>query len=284
MRGIILTGGPADDLGPLTRAVCKLLLPVYDKPMLYYPLSGLIQAGIREVLVITAPEDLPHVRRSLGDGHQIGMRLEYAAQSDPGDVDQALLTGNDFIDDAPVALICGDGIFHGEDHVSVASVIASFSADPKGAQIYTHRVAAPDHRAAVRAGLYMFDDQAAAIARSLIPSQRHATGLNRVTSHYMRAGQLTETLLYRGTAWMSVHTAEDRDRASDWVRTIEDRQGIKIGCVEEAARKAGFIDDEQLAALAEPLMNSGYGRYLLDLLDSGPDHVHSSNSSRKSTR
>ncbi|MEU8517399.1 sugar phosphate nucleotidyltransferase [Kitasatospora sp. NPDC048722] len=268
MRGIILTGGPAEALGPLTRAVSKQLLPVYDKPMLCYPLAGLIQAGIREVLVITAPEDLPHVQR-FGDGHEIGMRLEYAAQPDPGDVDQAIGTGLDFIDNAPVALIAGDGIFHGEDFVSVSSLIADFAAAPKGAKIYTHRVATR-HRNTVRAGLYLYDDQAAGIARSLIPSQRSATGLHRVSAHYTRAGQLTEILLYAGTAWLSVHTAEDLDRASVWVRTIEDRQGIKIGCVEEAAWRAGLIDAEQLRELAEPLRKSGYGQYLLNLLNCGP--------------
>ncbi|MGA5820868.1 sugar phosphate nucleotidyltransferase [Kitasatospora sp. NPDC094028] len=283
MRGIILTGGPAEALGSLTRAVSKQLLPVYDKPMFHYPLAGLIQAGIREVLVVTAPEDLPHVQRSLGDGHQIGMRLAYAAQPDPGDVDQAIGTGLDFIDDAPVALVAGDGIFHGEDFVSVSSLIADFAADPTGAKIYTHRVATR-HRNTVCAGLYLYDAQAAGIARSLIPSPRSATGLHRVSAHYTRAGQLAEILLYAGTAWLSVHTAEDLDRASVWVRTIEDRQGIKIGCVEEAAWRAGFIDDAQLRALAEPLRKSGYGDYLIALLDNGPGQLRPLNSALESTR
>ncbi|MFD7907230.1 sugar nucleotidyltransferase [Kitasatospora sp. NPDC059722] len=283
MRGIILTGTD-DDLGPITQVVCKLLLPVFDKPMVYYPMAGLIQAGIREVMVIAAREDLPHLRRSLGDGDQIGMRLEYAAQPDPGDVDQALVTAADFIGTEPVAVVAGDGIFHGDDHVSVAALISDFAADPTGAQIFTHRVAAPDHRSSVAAGLYLFDGQAAAIARSLIPSQRHATGLNRVNAHYMRAGQLAETLLYRGTAWMSVRTAEDLDQAAGWVRVIEERQGLKIGCVEESAWRAGLIDAAQLRELAEPLRKSGYGDYLLGLLDNGPGQLRPLASSRESTR
>ncbi|MFF5583647.1 glucose-1-phosphate thymidylyltransferase RfbA [Streptomyces hygroscopicus] len=289
MRGIVLAGGTGSRLWPLTRAVCKQLLPVFDKPMVYYPLTTLIMAGIREILIVTSPDALPAFRHLLGDGSQLGLRLEYAVQPRPEGVAQALLVGESFIGDEPVALILGDNVFHG---VGLGEQLSSHT-DPKGGRIFAHRVAdsreygvvefdgdgralsleeKPRHPRSPFAipGLYFYDNQAVEIARAIRPSDRGELEITAVNTEYLRLGQLEVTVLERGVAWLDTGTVQAMAAASEFVRVIEERQGLKIGCVEEAAWRRGFIDDEQLRALAEPLVHNGYGRYLMELLGTRP--------------
>ncbi|MFS8479074.1 MAG: glucose-1-phosphate thymidylyltransferase RfbA [Micromonosporaceae bacterium] len=291
MRAIILAGGTGSRLWPITRAVSKQLMPVFDKPMIYYPLSTLVMAGIREILVITTPEDQPQFRRLLGDGSQFGLRFEYAAQPRPEGIAQAFLIGADFIAGEPVALILGDNIFHGtglgrqlREHTRVT-----------GGRVFAYPVANPEQYGVVEfdehgrvlsieekpekpksnyvvPGLYFYDGEVVEIARGLKPSDRGELEITAVNEEYRRRGQLHVTVLDRGTAWLDTGTFTSLVQASEFVRVIEERQGLKIGCLEEAAWRAGFIDDDQLRALAEPLRRSGYGSYLLDLLDS-PRHT-----------
>ncbi|MFJ8544174.1 glucose-1-phosphate thymidylyltransferase RfbA [Streptomyces sp. NPDC093586] len=289
MRGIVLAGGTGSRLWPLTRAVCKQLLPVFDKPMVYYPLTTLIMAGIREILIVTSPDALPAFRHLLGDGSQLGLRLEYAMQPRPEGVAQALLVGERFIGDEPVALILGDNVFHG---VGLGEQLNSHT-DPKGGRIFAHRVADPREYGVVEfdgdgralsleekprhprspfaiPGLYFYDNQAVEIARAIRPSDRGELEITAVNTEYLRLGQLEVTVLERGVAWLDTGTVQAMAAASEFVRVIEERQGLKIGCVEEAAWRRGFIDDEQLRALAEPLVHNGYGRYLMELLGTRP--------------
>jgi glucose-1-phosphate thymidylyltransferase len=280
-----LAGGTGSRLWPITRAVSKQLMPVFDKPMVYYPLSTLVLAGIREILVITTPDDQVQFRRLLGDGHQFGLRLEYAAQPRPEGIAQAFVIGADFIGDAPVALILGDNIFHGvglgaqlaEREPLVggrvfayqvanpeAYGVVDFDADGRVISI-EEKPAAPKSRFAVP-GLYFYDNRVVGIARDLRPSPRGELEITAVNDAYLRGGELSVTVLDRGTAWLDTGTFTSLMQAGEFVRVIEERQGLKIGCVEESAWRAGLIDDAQLAALAEPLCRSGYGQYLLDLL------------------
>jgi glucose-1-phosphate thymidylyltransferase len=285
VRGILLAGGTGSRLWPLTRAVSKQLMPVFDKPMVYYPLSTLIMSGIREILVITTPEDQEQFRRLLGDGSQFGLRLEYRAQPRPEGIAQAFVLGADFIGDDSVALILGDNIFHG---VGLGRQLADQNA-LVGGRVFAYQVANPQDYGVVEfdeagrvlsieekpatpksryavPGLYFYDNRVVRIARELRPSDRGELEITAVNEAYRELGELTVTVLDRGTAWLDTGTFTSMMQAAEFVRVIEERQGMKIGCVEEVAWRAGLIDDDQLRALAYPLLKSGYGEYLVDLL------------------
>jgi glucose-1-phosphate thymidylyltransferase len=289
VRGILLAGGTGSRLWPITRAVSKQLMPVFDKPMIYYPLTTLITAGIREVLVITTPDDQPQFQHLLGTGAQFGLDLSYAVQDRPEGIAQAFLIGADFIGDQSVALILGDNIFHG---LGLGAQLAART-DPIGGQIFAYPVADPERYGVVEfdpagrvlsieekpvrpkstyvvPGLYFYDDQVVSIAKQLVPSARGELEITTVNEEYRRRGQLTVTVLDRGTAWLDTGTFDSLVQASEFVRVIEERQGMKIGCIEEAAWRAGLISDDQLRELADPLLRSGYGRYLLRLLELDP--------------
>ncbi|GAB7110726.1 glucose-1-phosphate thymidylyltransferase RfbA [Streptomyces phaeofaciens JCM 4814] len=291
MRGILLAGGTGSRLWPLTRSVSKQLLPVFDKPMVYYPLSTLVMAGVRDILIITTPEDGSQFRRLLGDGSQLGLRLEYMAQKRPEGIAHAFVLGAGFLGDESVALILGDNIFHG----SGLGTRLARSDEPDGGRVFAYQVANPSAYGVVEfdefgravsieekparprsryavPGLYFYDNRAVEIARGLRPSARgelEITDLNRV---YLEAGKLQVTRLDRGTAWLDTGTFGSMVQASEFVRVIEERQGFKVGCVEEAVWRAGLIDDDRLRELAGPLLKSGYGHYLLGLLEE-PQHL-----------
>ncbi|MEO3771158.1 glucose-1-phosphate thymidylyltransferase RfbA [Micromonospora sp. B9E7] len=285
MRGILLAGGTGSRLWPITRAVSKQLMPIFDKPMVYYPLSTLMMSGVREILVITTPEDQDQFRRLLGDGSQLGLRLEYTTQERPEGIAQAFILGADFIGADSVALILGDNIFHG---VGLGRQLAK-NADPVGGRVFAYQVANPqeygvvdfDDAGRVRSieekparpksryavpGLYFYDNRVVDIARKLTPSARGELEITAVNEAYRETGELSVTVLDRGTAWLDTGTFTSMMQAAEFVRVVEERQGLKIGCVEEVAWRAGLIDDDQLRALATPLTKSGYGDYLLGLL------------------
>jgi glucose-1-phosphate thymidylyltransferase len=287
MKGIILAGGTGSRLYPVTQVVSKQLLPIYDKPLVYYPLATLMLAGIRQVLLVTTPEDSGAFRRLLGDGSRLGMTLDYAVQPRPEGLAQAFVIGADFIGPDGVALALGDNIFHG---TGLGSDLARRT-DLVGGNIFAYRVADPraygvvDFDADGRAlsieekpehprsdfavpGLYFYDNAVIDIARGIRPSARGELEITAVNAEYLRRGQLTVTVLERGTAWLDTGTFESMVAASEFVRVVEARQGYKIGCIEEVAWRNGWIDDEALAALAGPLLPSGYGRYLERLLRS----------------
>jgi glucose-1-phosphate thymidylyltransferase len=263
-------------------------MPVYDKPMIYYPLTTLVAAGIRELLVITTPDDSGQFQRLLGDGGQWGLRIEYATQPRPEGIAQAFTIGADFIGDEPVALVLGDNIFHGVGLGRQLSVHQTLT----GGRIFAYQVANPREYGVVEfdpdgrvlsieekptrpkssyavPGLYFYDNRVVDIARELKPSDRGELEITAVNDAYRQDGRLSVTVLERGTAWLDTGTFTSLIQAGEFVRVIEERQGLKIGCVEEAAWRAGFIDDRQLISLAEPLLKSGYGRYLLDLIQHG---------------
>ena len=286
MRGIILAGGTGSRLHPITLGVSKQLVPVYDKPMIYYPLSTLMLAGIRDILVITTPHEADQFERLLGDGSPLGLSITYAVQPNPEGLAQAFLIGEEFVGDEPVALVLGDNIFYGAglgthlrrfSNIDGAAVfgyrvanptaygVVEFDADGRALSLEEKPVAPRSHYAVP--GLYFYDNDVVKRARSLEPSPRgelEITDLNRL---YLEEGRLQVQVLPRGSAWLDTGTFDDLNDASNFVRTIESRQGTKIGCPEEVAWRMGFIDDAQLVSVAEGLSKSGYGNYLVDLLN-----------------
>jgi glucose-1-phosphate thymidylyltransferase len=291
MRGIILAGGSGSRLYPITHATSKQLMPIYDKPMVYYPLSTLMMAGIREILVITTPEDQDCFRRLLGDGSRIGIRIEYASQPRPEGLAQAFLIGAEFVGDQSVALVLGDNIFYG---VGLGNSLREHT-DPDGGHIFAYHVSNPAAYGVVEfdgsgrvisieekpekprssyvvPGLYFYRNDVIDIARSITPSARGELEITAVNDAYLKLGQLNVTVLERGTAWLDTGTFYSLMQAAEFVRVIEERQGFKIGCIEEVAYREGYIGADQLRDLADPLRKSGYGEYLLGLLDAEDQH------------
>ena len=286
MKGIILAGGSGTRLYPITQGISKQIMPVYDKPMIYYPLATLMMAGISEILIITTPEDQDQFRRLLGDGSQFGCRFEYTAQETPRGLADAFILGAEFIGDDAVAMILGDNIFYG---YGLGAQLKELT-DPDGGAVFAYHVADPerygvvefdDHRHAVSieekperpksnyavVGLYFYDNDVVEIARTVRPSPRGEIEITDVNREYLRRGKLRVGVLDRGTAWLDTGTFNSLMQAAEFVRVIEERQGLRIGSPEEIAWREGFISDAELRALAEPLVKSGYGEYLLGLLD-----------------
>lgn len=285
MKGIILAGGSGTRLHPLTLAMSKQLMPVYDKPMIYYPLSILMMAGIREVLIISTPHDLPHFEKLLGNGADLGCRFEYCVQPSPDGLAQAFILGADFIGDDDVCLILGDNIFFGADIQNTLKKCAS----PSGGIVFAYHVSDPERYGVVDfdddmnalsieekpahpksnyavPGLYFYDNSVVKISQNLKPSPRGELEITDVNKIYLNQGKLKVQVLSRGTAWLDTGTFNSLMQAGQFVQVIEDRQELKIGCIEEIAWRNGYIDDKQLEKIAKPLTKSGYGTYLLNLL------------------
>ncbi len=285
MKGIILAGGSGTRLYPLTIAVSKQLMPVYDKPMIYYPLSTLMSAGINEILIISTPTDLPHFERLLGDGSRLGCSFTYAVQEVPNGLAQAFVIGEDFIGKDKVALILGDNIFYG---MGLEKLLQK-NTDPNGGMVYAYHVSDPERYGVVEfdddmkaisieekpnrpksnfavPGLYFYDNEVVAISKSLEPSARREYEITDVNKAYLKAGKLHVAILDRGTAWLDTGTFASLMQAGQFVHVIEDRQGLKVGCIEEVAYEMGYISADQLNQIAQPLVKSGYGQYLLNLI------------------
>lgn len=286
MKGIILAGGSGTRLYPITKGISKQLMPIYDKPMVYYPLGTLMQAGISDILVITTPDDQAQFQRLLGDGTELGINLEYAVQPKPEGLAQAFIIGEDFIGDDNVALILGDNIFYGSDF----GASLKDCANPDGGIVFAYEVSDPERYGVVEfdagnqavsieekpaqpksnyavVGLYFYDNDVIEIAKNIEPSDRGELEITTINEEYLKRGKLKVQTMGRGSAWLDTGTFESMNDASEYIRVIEKRTGIKIGCIEEIAYRQGYIDKNQLAAIAEPLKKSGYGEYLLALAD-----------------
>ncbi len=285
MKGIILAGGLGTRLYPLTLAVSKQMMPVYDKPMIYYPLSTLMSAGINDILIISSPRDLPGFEKLLGDGSEIGCNFSYVVQHDPNGLAQAFVLGENFIGNDGAALILGDNIFYGAN----MDVLMQDSMNPDGGVVFAYQVADPERYGVVEfdkdfnalsieekpakpksnyavPGLYFYDNSVVEVAKNLKPSPRGEYEITDVNKHYLEAGKLKVGVLGRGTAWLDTGTHKSLIQAGQFIEVIEDRQGLKIGCIEEVAHQMGFIDDAQLEKLGNKYLKSGYGEYLLNLL------------------
>lgn len=285
MKGIILAGGSGTRLHPLTLAVSKQLMPIYDKPMIYYPLSTLMWAGIKEILIISTPHDLPLFQQLLGDGKKLGCRFEYAVQENPNGLAEAFIIGKEFVGNDKVALILGDNIFYG---TGLAELLQANN-DPNGGVIYAYHVHDPERYGVVDfdkdgnvlsieekpekpksnyavPGIYFYDNSVIEIAANIAPSHRGELEITDVNKEYLNRGKLKVSILDRGTAWLDTGTFQSLMQAGQFVQVIEERQGLKIGAIEEAAYRMGFIDAEQLKTLATPLLKSGYGVHLMSLL------------------
>jgi glucose-1-phosphate thymidylyltransferase len=285
MKGIILAGGSGTRLHPLTLAVSKQLMPIYDKPMIYYPLSTLMWAGIREIMIISTPHDLPLFQQLLGDGKKLGCRFEYAVQENPNGLAEAFIIGKEFIGKDKVALVLGDNIFYGTG----LSELLKANNDPDGGIIYAYHVNDPERYGVVDfdatgkvlsieekpespksnyavPGIYFYDNEVVEIAANIKPSHRGELEITDVNKEYLKRGKLKVSILDRGTAWLDTGTFQSLMQAGQFVQVIEERQGLKIGAIEEAAFKMGFIDAEQLQVLAQPLLKSGYGTHLLSII------------------
>ena len=285
MKGIVLAGGSGTRLHPITLAISKQLMPIYDKPMVYYPLSTLIWAGIRDILIISTPHDMPGFKRLLGDGSRFGVSFSYAIQEVPNGLAQAFVIGEEFVGDENVALILGDNIFYGSGLVRTLEQ----HTNPDGGVIYAYHVSDPERYGVVEfdsennavsieekpknpksnyavPGLYFYDNDVVEIAKELEPSARGEYEITDVNKEYLKQGRLKVGILDRGTAWLDTGTFPSLMQASQFVQVIQERQGLNVGCIEEAAWRRGFLSDAQLEEIAQPLLKSGYGRYLLNLL------------------
>ncbi|HVV67006.1 MAG TPA: glucose-1-phosphate thymidylyltransferase RfbA [Candidatus Saccharimonadales bacterium] len=285
MKGIILAGGSGTRLYPITKGISKQIMPIYDKPMIYYPLTTLMQAGIKDILIITTPEDQDQFKRLLGSGSDLGIQLSYAAQPKPEGLAQAFIIGEEFIGDDKVALILGDNIFHGADFgASLKDCV-----DPDGGIVFAYSVSDPERYGVVEfdnnnqaisieekpaqpksnyavVGLYFYDNDVVEIAKNISPSDRGELEITTVNEEYLKQGKLKVQTMDRGSAWLDTGTFKSMNDASEYIRVMEERTGIKIGCIEEVAFRQGYIDADQLKKIAEPLKKSGYGEYLLNLL------------------